>query len=176
MNFSSLPRQTLLKSTRPARQKERGFMLIETLVAVIILAIGLLGMASMQVAGLKNNNSAYTRTQATYLAYDIIDRIRNNPAGDYSLTIGSTPADVGGVSAKELCNFNSSTSTLNCDEDNLAFYDQAVWVNDITNALPSGQGGISVDDNTFTITISWLDKEGDSDDEQRASLQMSVRI
>ena len=176
MNYCSLPRQRLRKNIQSLKQREQGFMLIETLVAVIILAIGLLGMASMQVAGLKSNNSSYTRTQATYLAYDIIDKIRNNPSGDYAMALGSTPADVGGVSASTLCNFSNITSTLNCDEDTLAVYDQAIWVGDIVNALPSGQGGITVNGDTFTIVISWLDKEGNSDAEQRVSFQMSVVI
>ena len=61
--------------------KSRGFTLVEVLVAVLVLAIGLLGLAGLQVTGLRNNQSAYYRSQATQLAYDMADRMRANPAG-----------------------------------------------------------------------------------------------
>ena len=174
MNSNSMPQKQLRKIIK---RKEKGFMLIETLVAVIILAIGLLGMASMQVVGLKNNNSAYTRTQATYLAYDIIDRIRNNPNDvDYSLAMGAVPADVGATAAEDLCNFDNVASTLNCDKDNLVVFDQATWVADIANTLPSGVGGISVNGSTYTISIRWVDKQAGSTTDQQVTFRMSVVI
>jgi len=175
MNYSSIPQKHLHKVVGRVR-KEKGFMLIETLIAVIILAIGLLGMASMQVVALKNNNSAYTRTQATYLGYDIIERIRNNAGEDYSLAIGSTPSDVGGVAAKNVCKFSSATDTLNCNSSQLVVFDQATWVEDVANVLPSGEGGIVVNGSTYIITIRWLDKQGNSTADQQTSLQMSVVI
>lgn len=168
MNSKAKPQGRLLKRLK---QNKQGFILIETLVAVIILAIGLLGMAAMQVVGLKNNNSAYTRTQATYLASDIIDRIRNNKAGDYSLAIGSTPAT-------NVCSFTDVTSTLNCSKSELANFDKTTWLADISNTLPGGEGGITVaaDGRTYTITIRWLDKQGDTTAAQQVSLAMSVVI
>jgi len=48
------------------------------LVAMLVLAIGLLGLAGLQVVGLRNNQSAYLRAQATQLAYDMADRMRTN--------------------------------------------------------------------------------------------------
>lgn len=168
MNSKAKPQRRLLKRLK---QNKQGFILIETLVAVIVLAIGLLGMAAMQVVGLKNNNSAYTRTQATYLAYDMIDRIRNNTGGDYALVIGSTPAT-------NVCSFTVVTSTLNCSESELANFDKTTWLADITNTLPGGQGGIAVavDGKTYTITIRWLDKQGATTANQQVSLAMSVVI
>lgn len=55
-----------------------GFTLIEILISVVVLAIGLLGMAALQMNGLRNNQSAYFRAQATQLAYDMADRMRTN--------------------------------------------------------------------------------------------------
>ena len=59
---------------------QRGATLIEVLVAMLVLSIGLLGLAGMQMTALKSNQSAYYRSQATVLAYDIIDRMRANRA------------------------------------------------------------------------------------------------
>jgi type IV pilus assembly protein PilV len=59
-------------------QTQSGFTLVEVLVAVVVLAVGLLGLAGLQVTSVRFNNSAYLRSQATNLAYDIADRIRAN--------------------------------------------------------------------------------------------------
>jgi len=55
-----------------------GFSLLEILITVFILAIGLLGLAALQMTSLKNNHSAQHRTSAVVLAYDIADRMRLN--------------------------------------------------------------------------------------------------
>lgn len=75
--------------------KEDGFTLIEVLVAMIVLAVGLLGLASMQIAGVKSSHSAHLRTQATFAAYDLSDRMRAKPS-DYvgrTLTVDSDQTD-----------------------------------------------------------------------------------
>ena len=58
--------------------KNTGFTLIEVLIAMIVLAVGLLGLAGLQATSLRNNQSAYNRIKATQLAYDIADRMRAN--------------------------------------------------------------------------------------------------
>jgi len=58
--------------------KTTGFTLIEVLVAVVVLAGGLLGLAALQVTSLSSNQTAYNRSQATQLAYDIADRMRTH--------------------------------------------------------------------------------------------------
>ena len=55
-----------------------GFTLLEVLVALVILSIGLLGLAGLQAASLRYNHSSYLRSQATLIAYDIVDRMRAN--------------------------------------------------------------------------------------------------
>ena len=66
--------------------KNAGFTLIEVLIAMLVLAVGLLGLAGLQATSLRNNQSAYNRSQATQLAYDIADRMRANSAGIASYT------------------------------------------------------------------------------------------
>ena len=59
-------------------KKNHGFTLIEVLISMVILAIGLLGLAGIQMMGLQNNLSSYHRGQATLLVYDMADRMRTN--------------------------------------------------------------------------------------------------
>ena len=61
--------------------RQQGFTLIEILVAVLILSLGVLGLIAMESLALQSNMSAYHRSQATILAYDLSDKMRTNPAG-----------------------------------------------------------------------------------------------
>lgn len=63
-----------------SRLRNRGFTLIEVLVALVLLSIGLLGLAKLQFWGVKHTGSAYFRTQATQLANEMVERMRSNPA------------------------------------------------------------------------------------------------
>ena len=72
-----------------------GFTLLEVLIALLVLSIGLLGLAALQTTGLRSNQMASMRTLATQFTYDITDRMRTNPvgvaAGDYVITRAQTP-------------------------------------------------------------------------------------
>lgn len=119
---------------------QRGFTLLEVLVTMVVLALGLLGYAGLQMASLKNSASAYQRSQATILAYDLIDRMRVNRtqavAGAYNITFGAVPSATG-----------------------IAGDDLVAWKQLLENALPSGEASITVDGTGNTlITIRWADK------------------
>ena len=123
----------------PILNKLKGFSLLEVLISVFILAIGLLGLAGLQINSLKNNHSAQYRTSATVLAYDIIDRIRLNRNADYTLTMAAAPSGTG-----------------------LKNTDLIAWVAQITNDLPSGDGAISLNGNIVTVTVQWDDSRATS--------------
>jgi type IV pilus assembly protein PilV len=63
---------------------------VEVLVAVLVLSIGLLGLAGLQIAGVKANESARLRTEATLAAYDVADRVRADPGSFFPLGQGSS--------------------------------------------------------------------------------------
>lgn len=136
-----------------------GFTLIEVLVAVIVLAIGLLGLAGLQATSLRNNQSAYNRSQATQLASDMADKLRTNVAGLNSYT-SITP--VSSATAKANC-----LTTTGCTPDDLAENDLYEWNLAVTNTLPSGNGSLT---RTFAgeyrINITWDDdRDGDVDND-----------
>jgi len=77
---------------------QRGFTLLEVMITLVVFAIGMLGMAAMQVISKKNNFDAAQRTAATALAYDIVERMRANPTQlvEYAGNQGSPPTALGG--------------------------------------------------------------------------------
>ncbi len=116
-----------------------GFSLLEVLIALVILSVGLLGIAALISTALKSNGSAYMRTQATAQAYNIIDRMRANfPAAlnlSYNTAMPATPAPSGST----VC----TGTGANCDSATLAAYDIAQWEYDLAQHLPQGRGSVT---------------------------------
>lgn len=124
--------------------KQRGFSLIEILVTVLVLSIGLLGVVALQLNGLKQNQNALQLTEATLLAYEIVDRMRANQTNvaNGSYNIGLDDAAAGGSVASD---------------------DLVTWKNDIETKLPSGKGSIEPVGNLFLVTVQWDDSKGELD-------------
>lgn len=120
--------------------------MVEILVAVLILSIGLLGLAGLQLSSMRNNHSAYQRTQATILAYDIVDRMLANRS---AITAGSY--------ATAEANDNECTANT-CTPQQMAEYDLYDWNAALAQALPSGQGTIATNGTITTITVMWDDE------------------
>lgn len=129
--------------------KQSGFTLLEVLVAMLVLAIGLLGLAGLMTSSMRNNLSASHRTQATWMAYDIIDRMRTNRAGAVT---GGYVAPMGTAAT---CSTAVPTGTI-------PVQDIAAWKNQLACSLPAGNGSISVNTSTrvATILIQWNDSRG----------------
>ncbi len=125
----------------------KGFTMVELLVAVLVLSIGLLGLAGLQAAGLRNNQSAYLRSQATILAYDVADRMRANQAaaaaGAYNIALGAAGGG-GSVAADDLTE----------------------WKNNMAALLPSGDGSVTNNVGKFTILVQWDDNRDANDLQQ----------
>lgn len=141
-------------------KKHAGFTLIEVLIAMLVLAFGLLGLANLQATSLRNNQSAYNRSQATQLAYDMADRVRANPV-DANLLATSAYVATSTPALQSTCGTSSG-----CLPALMAQNDRAQWLADISSKLPSGIGTIAVDpvNKVFTITINWDDnRDGDVD-------------
>ena len=85
--------------THIQEKRQYGFTLLEVLIALLILSIGLLGLAALQTTGLRSNQMASMRTLATEAGYDITDRMRANPvgvaAGEYVIAVGDAPGGSG---------------------------------------------------------------------------------
>lgn len=152
----SLPRTT---------SSARGFTLVEVLVSLVILSIGLLGIAKLMLFSSHSNDSAYLRSQATDLAYEMLDYMRANTstaALPFYNTAAATPATDPGFTC---------ITAAPCA--NLALYDVYQWKLRLNansgvvpaGALPNGQGSVTTTTNaggqtSVTIIVSWDDSVG----------------
>ncbi len=136
---------------------QAGATLVEIMITVVLVTIGLLGLAGLQLATVQNTNSAAQRFEATTLAWDILERMRANRQralnGDYDLAPGDAPGAAG-----------------------QAGIDLDTWV-DALAILPNGQGGVAVDDGVVTIQVLWTDISADNPADSRdAVVQMRTEL
>ena len=155
-----MPQRKLIQSSScPARQS--GLGMIEILVTVLVIAIGILGVASTQVVSLQMNTQSQSRSQAVLLAEDILDRIRANPGNPaaYALAAGSAQGANNGACDTSFVPANASV-TAN---------DIAAWENSLACLLPAAERTIAVNGNTVTVTIDW-----DQDDQSPVVVRTQI--
>jgi type IV pilus assembly protein PilV len=142
---------------------QSGLSLIEVLITVVLVSIGLLGLAGLQLTSVQNSNSSGERFVATTLAQDIIERMRANRAnaiGDdiderYDLAMDADPA-AGTVAGDDL----------------------VAWMAALAAALPSADGSVEVDENNLaTVVVQWTDaSDKNADDSRDMSLVLSTTL
>lgn len=142
------------------RDRAGGFTLFEVLIAVLILSIGLLGVAGLQLYGVRYNQGSMLRSQATMAAYDIMDRMRANAEEAYV-----DPVDPGDNSRYDDADTDSPPADPGCSgaggctPTQLADHDIAQWAN-LVSALPGGRGRIESAGGNHSVTVSWTENEG----------------
>ncbi|MDE1898031.1 MAG: type IV pilus modification protein PilV [Xanthomonadaceae bacterium] len=118
-------------------QRSRGFSLLEVMVAIVILSLGMLGVAAVLITVHKANASSYLRQQAVQETYDILDRMRANRSaalqGGYDVALNTAPG-----TASVNCTSGS------CSPTQLAGYDQWQWLTELASTLPSGTGSVGL--------------------------------
>ena len=122
-----------------------GLGLIEVLIAVLVLAIGLLGIAAMQATALRNTQSSLERSQAVIQTYAILDAMRANPTGTYNLA--------------ETCTMPATPDT----GANLAAKDISRWLTNLHTAMgdvATTCGSINCVGGVCTVTVKWDDTRG----------------
>jgi len=161
------------KSTALHSRHHVGFTLIEVLVTVVVVSIGLLGLAGLQINGLRANVSSEARSKATLLASDIIERMRANPLGvaNNSYANINTAAIGCAVQPDPFCSNTNGATAASCDATEMASFDAWVWAcgmptagtvrGGISNQLNQGTGTVVCDTapclpgSTYTVTVNW---------------------
>jgi type IV pilus assembly protein PilV len=140
--------------TKTGSQKtatQSGFSLVEVLITLVIMSVGMLGIAGLYVQGLQAGRTSMFRHQAVTLGGDVADRIRANPTGGiaYEAATGANNSCVGG--------------TVNCTPAQMAANDILLWGTQVSAALPSGAiavdytAGAGIVPASYDITVSWVE-------------------
>lgn len=127
-----------------------GFTLVETMVALLVLSVGMIGVAALYGQALSASNNAGYRSQAIVLAAELADRIRGNRTARAAYE--GTPAD-------HNCDQATGSGGVDCSPAEMAEHDMWLWQNQVAQSLPGGQGTIDVDTGlnpaSYTVTVTW---------------------
>ena len=124
-----------MKIKRKLRAAQLGFSLVEVLISVFIFSVGLLGLAAMQLQALKYTQAAHWRSQANFLAADMVERVRANRASVSSYVIGMGD--------------NPPSPRNSMDE-----IDVGEWLDQLAATIPGGDGSVAWDNSTKTLTVT----------------------
>ena len=154
---------TMTFATSTPQRRQRGISLIESLIAIVVTALGILGILGVQMRTLSDTSTTVRRAQAIRLIEDLSERMRANPnamvnLGSYVSNFATNPA-VGSCAS-------------GCDHAALAAYDLAVWKQAVRNSLPLGQAEIFIPPaeagvaaaqrRQLGVMIAWRENEKDN--------------
>jgi type IV pilus assembly protein PilV len=139
-----------MKSMRAA---SRGFSLIEVLIAMLILAVGILGAGALQTVGMQVTQGASYRSRAVILTSEMLDRMYANRAGLANYVGTNTGAVV--IAAAPAC----LVAAAGCSPADIATADISSWAAGVA-ALPGGSGTIAQQANgDYVVTLTWNENE-----------------
>jgi type IV pilus assembly protein PilV len=158
--------------------KQKGFSLIEALVAFLILSVGMLGIASLQTMSLKSGHTAALRTVAVMKVDEILESMRSNPAALLDYAAG--PADMGTDNG---CS-QTAVAAANCTPAQMALDELFRWKSSLIEALPNNAGTTATvvitpaappaTLNLVVISVNW--SERDQETGSAANMNYSVAV
>lgn len=125
------------------RRTQRGVGMIEVLIALVVVSLGVLAISRMQTATVQANQGALLRTQASLLAYDMVDRLRADRvaalAGEYDHALGAAAPGDASLPASEVTD----------------------WLSDLQAYLPAADGAIVRRGDVIEVSVRWDDSRGE---------------
>ncbi|MBY0545389.1 MAG: type IV pilus modification protein PilV [Gammaproteobacteria bacterium] len=144
--------------------QQKGFSLLEVLIAVVVLAIGLLSLATLQITGLRYIGDSNFHYSAMLQSIDMAERMRANPVG---LSDGAY-ASISGAGTDPGC------ITTFCSPSAMAATDAYQWNTLNAQLLPNGAGTVTLNGNTYTIAITWTEPAGFGTANQDQTYSLSI--
>lgn len=137
---------------------QAGITLIEVLIALLVFSVGVLGVALLQLNALKYTDSALRSTQVSFIALDLLERARANPAVSYALaSVSQAPA--------------SGNLDVPRDQDLFDFADQLRRM-----AGDDVQAWVAVTGARVTVSVDWNDSRAEGDQAHRQTLTLSTLV
>jgi type IV pilus assembly protein PilV len=140
-----------------SKGRQAGMSLIEVLVAILVVALGIMTMVVMQVNSTKMTKTSEVRAMGALLVGDLADRMRANPAG----FVNNNYANTESADAPEVY---TECNTRSCEPEEMARQDRSEWLSGLRFALPNGTARISQIDqasgkNGVNVWLIWIDPE-----------------
>jgi type IV pilus assembly protein PilV len=165
---------TLMQHTH--QNRERGITLIESLVAIVVAALGILGILGVQMRTLSDTQTTAYRAQAIRLIEDLSERMKAHPNALNNIASYTTGWRAGAAptpQAAKLC-----TGATTCTHTEFATYDLREWKRAVERALPLGDANIffapseTVDGSRrqVGVLIRWRENERDTSNDYKDSL------
>ena len=176
-------------------RKCRGVSLIEVLISIVLISIVLLGVAAMALTSMNETQSAYYRSQANALAYDIADRVRLNSG--FALLDDDNYEFDSSIGADLPSAVVCSAAVNGCSDSDRASHDLREWAENFTDIagigvdgasyqalIPNATGQIARNDanpEQVTVTVSWQENDwsvtaGSNKAERSHQLTLSFRV
>jgi type IV pilus assembly protein PilV len=148
------------------KSKQRGFSLIEVLIALLVVAVGLLGLAKLQAIAYANTGTASGRALAAFQASSLVSAMRANRSYwsnvTTPLTIKITGATLtvtsgdGTLANNYNCVYGAASTNAPCTTAQLAAYDLKTWATNLNTLLPSVTGSVNCPTPAVAPTGCWI--------------------
>jgi len=191
--------QPSLKQARHSdlfRSRQRGVGVIEVLIALVIVSFGVLGMAGLQLTGIKHSASGFTRSKALMLTENMAARMRINPtgaiAGAYAPFDSATLAC--DVKPDPYCQASAESEAESCNTDELAAFDlfsvvcgdlgENGAIDGVRGLLPPNSqltiscssGAVCDPEDVFILSVTWPEKGNASSTAEDEMRQVQMRL
>ena len=145
--------------TQAMPSKQAGFSLLEVMIAALVISIGMLGIAGLQLVGMKGSHQSFMRHQATFLVQDIVERIRANPS-QIALYNNFDTDTAGSFSCPAAKDCNSTV----CSAQEMVNYDRSSIACGLNQRLLNGNVKINCNQpgcaqNDIQVQVSWQERE-----------------
>lgn len=148
--------------------RTRGFTLMEVLVALVVISIGLIGIAAMQASAIASTHSSQTESLAAIEARSIADAMQANPgywasgpAASFTVSAPAAGSSIGTVTDTTLASQSTNCYTTACSAEQLAGFDLQRWGYQLNNQVPGATAHFTcqiASPSICTITVSWSQK------------------
>ncbi len=142
---------------RKPETRQTGFTLVEAMVSLVVLAVGMLGIAALYIESMRSGHMSVSYTNAVTLAADMADRIRANSTGVNNYVGAGAGNGIAGA------NNNCVNGAADCNTALMAADDLFWWYEDVKNLMPVGRAAsVAVVNappvNQYTITVAWPER------------------
>lgn len=160
-------------------KRQQGIGMVEILVALLITAVGLIGITGMQAVSLKNNLSALNRSNALFLAGTIMDRIRTNPNANYETELTDQPP----ISPTTCAGATATCTTSQIAQVHIADwkcmlggYQSHTYCSTFNPLMPDAQGAVTLNaSGDYDIIITWTDRVSYADGNKTGGQLVSIQ-